>query len=270
MWQKFKEQLPAVILIALVVVGGGLWLLKTVNDSAARQQQDIAALREQNNADLKAASAETRSQIDAVNTLLKDAIQKRAADVFMTEQEVAKMNTERVNQLAEAIAQKIQPYNPLPKTPEEAEKQQNEQVDKVSSRMAERIQPILADMAKDQHLTREQINVYSQKISDQISNVLTSELAAKQQLNNNLIATEAVARDSIKLSQEVTALYLSSFKDQSLVTRLLTLPANVVRDAASLSIVNSSERKQIEERLVREMNALQKRLEAIEGQAPKN
>jgi len=34
-------------------------------------------------------------------------------------------------------------------------------------------------MAKDQNLTREQINAYSQKISDQISNVMTSELAAK-------------------------------------------------------------------------------------------
>jgi superfamily I DNA and RNA helicase len=202
--------------------------------------------------------------------LHKDAIQKRAADDFMTEQEVAKMNADRVNQLAEAIAHKIQPYNPLPKTPEEAEKQQNEQVDKVSSRMAERIQPILADMAKDQNLTREQINVYSQKISDQISNVLTSELAAKQQLNNNLVATEAVARDSIKLSQEVTALYLSSFKDQSLVTRLLTLPANVVRDVASLSFINSTERKKLDERLVTEMNALQKRLDDIEAKAPKN
>ena len=78
-------------------------------------------------------------------------------------------------------------------------------------------------MAKDQHLTREQIATYSQKISDQISNVLTTELAAKQQLNNNLVATEAVARDSLNLAQEVTALYLSSFKDQSLVTRILSL-----------------------------------------------
>ena len=227
------------------------------------------ALREQTNAELKATAEETRRQIDAVNTLLKDAIQKRAADVFMTEQEVAKMNAERVNQLAEAIAQKIQPYNPLPKTPEEAEHQQNEQVDKVSARLAERIQPILADMAKDQNLTREQIATYSQKISDQISNVLTSELAAKQQLNNNLIATEAVARDSLKFSQEVTALYLSSFKDQSLVTRLLTLPANVVRDAANLSIVDSTERGKLEERLVKQMNDLEKRLDEIHAQAPK-
>jgi hypothetical protein len=270
MLQKLKDQLLAVIIFAIVVAVAFFVVLKSVKDTAARQQEEITAVREKNSADLKATAEETRRQIDSVNTLLKDAIQKRSADVFMTEQEVAKMNADRVNQLAEAIAQKIQPYNPLPKTPEEAEKQQNEQVDKVSSRMAERIQPILADMAKDQNLTREQINVYSQKISDQISNVLTSELAAKQQLNNNLIATEAVARDSIKLSQEVTALYLSSFKDQSLVTRLLTLPSNVVRDVASLSIVNSTDRKKLETRLVKEMNALQKRLDDIEAQAPKN
>jgi hypothetical protein len=271
MWHKLKEQLPTVILTALVIGGVVFWIhLRTVNEMSDRHQQDIAALREQTNAELKASSEETRRQIDAVNTLLKDAIQKRAADVFMTEQEVAKMNDDRVNQLAAAIAHKIQPYNPLPKTPEEAERQQNEQVDKVSSRMAERIQPILADMAKDQNLTREQIVAYSQKISDQISNVLTSELAAKQQLNNNPIATEAVARDSLKLSQQVTALYLSGFKDQSLVTRLLTLPANVVRDAASLSIIDSSERKKMEEQLVGEMNSLQKRLADIEAQAPKN
>jgi hypothetical protein len=270
MWHKLKEQLPTVILTVLVVVGGAYWIhTRTVNEMSNRQQQEMAAMREQTNAELKASAEETRRQIDAVNTLLKDAIQKRSADVFMTEQEVAKMNSERVDQLADAIAHKIQPYNPLPKTPEEAEKQQNEQVDKVSSRMAERIQPILADMAKDQNLTREQIAGYSQKISDQIANVLTSELAAKQQLNNNLLATEAVARDSMKLSQTVTALYLSSFKDQSLVTRLLSLPANVVRDAAHLSIIDSTERKKMEEQLVGEMNSLQKRLADIEAQAPK-
>jgi hypothetical protein len=270
MWQKLKEQFLTIVLVALLVAVALFGLLKIVANLAARQDKQINALREKTSADLNASAEETRKQINDVNNLLKDAIQKRSADVFMTEQEVAKMNTDRVNQLAAAIAQKIQPYNPLPKTPGEAEKQQNEQVDKVSGRLAERIQPILADMAKDQNLTREQINAYSLRISDQISNVLTTELASKQQLNNNLIATEAVARDSMKLSQEVTALYLSTYKDQSLVTRLLSLPANVVRDVASLSIVNSTERKQREEKLVNEMNAIQKRLDDIEAQAPKN
>ena len=269
MWQKFRDQLPAIFVTAALVVGAAYWLhQKTVTQMTASHQQDLANLREETNAALKAWAEQTRRQIEPGDSLLKDAIQKRAADVFMTQEEVSKMNAERVDQLAEAIAQKIQPYNPLPKTPEEAERQQNEQVDKVSNRLAEHIQPILADLAKDQNLTREQLAMYTQKVSDQIGIVLTSELAAKQQLNNNLIATEAVARDALKLSQEVVALHLASYKDQSLVTRLLSLPANVVHDATTLSIVNSSERKKLEQRYVNDMNSLEKRLTEIESQMP--
>src|ERR1051325_6407538 len=170
--------------------------------------------------------------------------------------------------LAAAIAKKVQPYNPLPKSAEEAEKMQNEQVDKVSSRMAERIQPILAEMSKDQNLPRDSIAQYSQRISDQLGVVLTSELAKNQQLNNNLQQTQAVAQDALKLSHEITALYLSSFKDQGLITRLLTLPANVVKDAASLSIVSSSDRKKVEEELVTKMGEIDRRLTELQAQAP--
>jgi hypothetical protein len=270
MWHKLKDQLPAVLITVVVIVGAAYWIHeKTLEDVSAKQQAAIDALREQHAAELRASSEETRKQIEAVNTLLKDAIQKRAADALMTDEEFAKVNAEKVNQLAEAIATKIQPYNPLPKTPEEAERLQNEQVDKVSSRMADKIQPILSEMAKDGNLTRESIATYSQKISDQIGAVLTAELAKNQQLNNNLQSTQAVARDSLRLSHEITALYLSSFKDQGLVTRLLSLPANVVRDAASLSIVNSSERRKVEERLVAQMNELEKRLNDVQAQAPR-
>ena len=188
----------------------------------------------------------------------------------MTDEEVAKLNEQKVNQLAEAIAAKVMPYGTnIPKTPEEAEKLQNEQVDKVSSRMAEKISPILSEMAKDQNLTRESINQYSQRISDQISGVLTAEMSRNQQLNTQLLSSQAVAQDSMKLSHEITALYLSSFKDQGLLTRLLTLPANVVRDAASMSIVTSSDRKKIEERLVSQMNELDRRLAEVQAAAPK-
>ena len=67
----------------------------------------------------------------------------------------------------------------------------------------------------------------------------------------------------------LTALYLSSFKDQGLITRLLTLPANVVKDAASLSIVSSSERKKVEGDLINRMNEIEKRLNEIQAQAPR-
>lgn len=270
MWQKLKEQIPAVILTAILIIGAAFWFnQKTLAELTAKQQTEISALREQTNAELKASAEETRRHIESVNQLLKDAIAKRAADVFMTEEEVAKLNAEKVDALAEAIAKKVQPYNPLPKTPEEAERLQNEQVDKVSSRMAEKISPILAEMANDQNLTRESINAYSQRISDQISGVLTSEMSRNQELNTQLLASQAVAQDSMKLAHEITALYLSSFKDQGLVTRILSLPANVVRDAANMSIVNSTERKKMEERLVSEMNALDKRLAEIQANAPK-
>jgi hypothetical protein len=134
--------------------------------------------------------------------------------------------------------------------------------------MTERIQPILAEMAKDQNLTRDSLAQYSQRISDQVGNVLTAELAKNQQLNNNLQATQSAAQDALKLSHEITALYLSSFKDQGLITRLLTLPANVVRDAASLSIVNNSDRKKVEEQLVARMGEIEKRLTNLHALAP--
>jgi hypothetical protein len=269
MWQKLKEQLPTVILTALLITGAAFWLhQRTINDMAAREQAELQPLREQNDA-LKASQDENRRQIEATNKLLKDAISKRQADMFMTDDEVNKLNADKINALAEAVAKKVQPYNPLPKTPEEAEKMQNEQVDKVSGRMTEKIRPILDEMANDQHLTRDSINAYSQKISDQVGNVLTSELAKNQQLNNNLMQTQAVAQDSLKLSHELTALYLSSFKDQGILTRLLMLPANIVQDAASLSIVSGTERKKVEEKLLNRMAEIDKRLAAIQAQAPK-
>jgi hypothetical protein len=268
MWQKFKEQLPAVILTALLVIGGAFWLhQQTVLQMGARQQTELAPLRESNDA-LKAASEENRKQIEATNKLLRDAIAKREADMFRTDEEIQKLNVERMDLLAEAIAKKVMPFNPLPKSAEEAEKQQSEQVDKVSGRMAERIQPILSEMARDQNLTRESIAQYSQRISDQVGNVLNAELAKNQQLNNNLQQTQAVAQDALKLSHEITALYLSSFKDQGIITRLLSLPASVVKDAASLSIVTSSDRKKVEEQLVSKMGEIDKRLTQLQAAAP--
>jgi cell division protein FtsB len=87
MWQKLKEQLPAVILTALLIIGAAFWFYqKTVADLTARQQAEIAALREQTNAEMKASAEETRRHIEAVNQLLKDAIAKRQADALMTDE----------------------------------------------------------------------------------------------------------------------------------------------------------------------------------------
>ncbi len=267
MWQKLKEQIPAIFITALLVIVAAYFIhQKTVAEMAQSQQDQLATLRDE----MKTATDENSQRIDAINTLLKDAIAKRQADALMTDEDFAKVNADKVNQLATAIAQKIQPYNPLPKTPEEAEQQQNEQIDKVSTRLSEKIHPILADRAADPHLSRVSSNAYSQKITDQVGVVLTGELAKNQVLNNNVLATQDVARDSLGLSRELTALYLSSFKDQGILSRLLMLPADVVTDAAHLSIVNSNEREKIEQQLVTQMNDLQKRLDDLQIKQPKN
>jgi hypothetical protein len=269
MWQKLKEQLPAILITVVVIIGVAFWSHQKALADAAKHQAAIDALREQHASELKASAEETRRQIDGLTATLNSAIQKRASDAFMTDDEIQKADQAKVDMLAEAIATKIQPFNPLPRSPEDAERIQNEQTDKVSSRMAEKIQPILSEMSRDQHLTRDSIAAYSQRISDQIGTVLTSEMARNQQLNNSLASTQIVARDSLRLSQEVTALYLASFKDQGLITRLLSLPANVVKDATSLSLVNSSDRKKMEERLFAQLNSIEQRLNAEQSKVPK-
>src|SRR5438093_880969 len=99
MWQKFKEQLPAVILTALLVIGGAFWIhQQTVLQMSTQQQADVKLLREQNDR-LSAAQEENRRSIDATNKLLKDAISKREADMFRTDQEMEKLNVERMDAL---------------------------------------------------------------------------------------------------------------------------------------------------------------------------
>jgi hypothetical protein len=270
MWPKLKEQLPAIILTAVLISGAAFWMhTQTVSEMAAKQEAELVPLREQNEA-LKASAEENRRNIEATNKMLKDAISKREADMFRTDEEIQKLNGERMDALAEAIAKKVQPYNPLPKSPEEAEKMQNEQVDKVSSRLQLKISPILTEMAKDQNLTRQSIEKYSQRISDQVGTALTAEMARNQKLNTNLMETQAAAADALKLNHELTALYLSTFKDQGIVTRLLMLPANVVKDAANFSIITSSDRKQVEQDLIVKENEIEKRLSDIQAQAPKS
>src|ERR1700691_2858271 len=182
MWQKLKEQLPAVILTAVLISGAAYWMhTQTVAEMKAQEEAQLVPLREQNEA-LKAAAEDNRKNIETTNKLLRDAISKREADMFRTDDEIQKLNGERMDALAEAIAKKVQPYNPLPKSPEEAERMQSDQVDKVSSRLTTKIQPILTEMAKNQNLTRASIERYSQRISDQVGTALTGEMARNQKL----------------------------------------------------------------------------------------
>jgi hypothetical protein len=260
---KLQEQTPAIVITALIMgalLGSYAYYVNTKVLPA--QRAELEALRVAHAADLERTAAETRKEIASVNKLLQDAIATRAGGLFLTEEEAKAAETAKVTQLAEAVAQKLQPYNPLPKTPEEAEAMQNAQVDKVSGRLSERIQPILGQIAADQNLTRESLNRYANQISQQVSGVLAGELDRNERLGTQVQLTQSLAQESIALSSELTALYLSSIKDQGVLNRLLLLPANIVRDASNFSLLNNDERRAKEAELTKRLRDIQTRLEA--------
>ncbi len=260
---KLKEQAPAIAVTALVMgtlLGGYAYYVNARVLPA--QRAELEALRVAHAADLERSAAETRKEIASVNKLLQDAIATRAGGLFLTEEEAKAAESAKVAELAEAVAQKLQPYNPLPKTPEEAEALQNAQVDKVSGRLSERIQPILGQIAADQNLTRESLGRYADQISQQVTGVLAGELDRNERLGTQVQLTQSLAQESIALSSELTALYLSSIKDQGVLNRLLLLPANIVRDASNFSLLNNEERRAKEAELTKRLRDIQTRLEA--------
>ena len=226
------------------------------------QRAQLDNLRLAHAADLERSAAETRQEIAAISQLLKDSLSARSNGLFQTEEEAAAVETAQVTRLAAAVAQQLQAYNPSPQTPEEAEALRNAQVDQVSSRLAERIQPILGQIATDQNLTRESLDRYATQISQEVSGVLGGELARNERLGTQVQLTQSLAQESVALSSELTALYLSSVKDQGVINRLLLLPANIVRDASNLSLLNNQERREKETELTKRLRDIQTRLDA--------
>lgn len=260
---KLKEQAPAIVVTALVMgalLGGYAYYVNAKVLPAQRLAMEEMRLAHE--AALERSAAETRKEIAAVNQMLKDAIATRAGGMFQTEEEAKAAEAAKVAQLAEAVAQKLQPYNPLPKTPEEAEQMQNAQIDKVSGRLADRIQPILGQIASDQNLTRESLDRYAARISREVSSVLGGEMARNERLGSQVQLTQSLAQESMALSSELTALYLSSIKDQGVLNRLLLLPANIVRDASNFSLLNNEERRAKEAELTKRLRDIQHRLDA--------
>lgn len=260
---NLKAQIPAIAATALIMgalLGGYAYYVNAKVLPA--QQRSLESLRLAHAADLERASAETRKEIAAVNQLLRDAIATRAGGMFQTEEEAVAAQSAETARLAEAIAQKLQPYNPLPKTPEEAAALESAQIDRVSGRLSERIQPILGQIANDQNLTRESLDRYAGQISNEVSTVLAGELARNERLGTQVQLTQSLAQESVALSHELTALYLSSIKDAGVINRLLLLPANIVRDAGNLSLLNSEERRAKEADLTKRLRDIQTRLDA--------
>lgn len=248
MWQKLKEQLPAIIITAALVIGAAGFM---VHNIVERQRAELAPLRAQNES-LAAQAEENRRQIAATTKLLKDALAQNGAGAFHSEAGVEKLNEERLTRLAEVIAQRVIPSIPTPKSAEEVEASQNEQVDKVATRLAENIRPVLAGAIAEQQAATATVAQASER--------------RVQQLNIGLLAAQAAAQDALRLSREISALYADSAKDEGVLMRLFSLPASLVIDAAKLDFVGS-ERNRIQRELAAKSAEVEKRLQEVQSLA---
>lgn len=249
MWQKLKEQVPVIVITAVLILGAAIYVLR---DLAVRQQSQIEPLRAENDS-LRMQADENRRQIQATTKMLKDLIAQQGTPIVQSEDQIAKINDERLTRLAEVIAKRVIPELPAPRPAEDVERTQNEQVDRVATRLANNIRPVLAEAVAEQKAAVAQLKQHSD--------------ARVQQLNLGLLAAQAAAQDALKLSKEVSALYVDSFRDKGIVMRLFSLPANLVIDAAKLDFVTAGEQTQVKQDVAKKINEIEKRLREVQDLA---
>jgi hypothetical protein len=246
-WQRFRDQIPVILATVILVSLAAGWIYSR---TASREEAVIAPLREQNEA-LRAQADENQRQLLATTELLRGAISRHEGDLFKSDEEIQKLNGDRINNLADAIAQKVAPALPR-QTPEELAKLQEEEVEQISTRTADKLRPSLGELSQKQQAINGQVVAgYNQRI---------------QALNAKVEETQAAAQDALQLSHEVSALYLNSFNDQGVLVRLMSLPAEVVRDTAQGSLITSRQRKKTETQLDQKMREIEDRLRQIQAQ----
>lgn len=248
MWQKLRDQIPAIILTTLLVVGAAAFMVRVVVN---KQRAELEPLRAQNEA-LRQQADENRRQIAATTQMLKDALAQQNGLSVQSEGQIEKINDERLTRLAEVIAQRVIPAMPAAKSAAEVQQAQDEQVEKVASQLANNIRPVLAEAIADQKAAAARVALHSE--------------AKVQQLNVGLLATQAAARDAVRLSRELSALYLDTYKDKGVLMRLFSLPANLVVDAANLNFV-SGDRAGKQRELTAKTDEIEKRLREIQSLA---
>lgn len=248
MWQKLKEQVPAIVITAGLVIAAAAFMVRAI---VQRQQAELAPLRAQNER-LAAQAEENQRQIAATMALVKDALAQSGGAGFQPVSSVEKINEERLARLAQVIAERVIPAIPAPQSPQEIAARQDEQVDRVATRLADNIKPVLAHaLAEQQAATATVAQAGERRI---------------QQMNLGLMATQAAAQDALRLSRELAALYADSTKDHGVLMRLFSLPASLVMDAASLNFV-ATDRAKVQRELSGKVAEIEARLNEVRALA---
>jgi hypothetical protein len=248
--QKIKEQSPSLVITALLVVGAAIWLH---HENIQTERLLVEPLRAQNDA-LRAAADDNHRELASTSELLRNAISRRDSELFRPDVELQKLNTQRMDALADAIARKVQPTAvEAPKSPDEIRAAEDQQVEKIATRMADKLKPMLATVGTENRLATD--------------DAVRQEFARNQALASELQRTQAAARDAVNLSHELGTLYVDSFRDQGVVKRALTFPGYLVSDLFSLSIVSSRDQKAAERSVAEKVQAIEKRIDEIQAQA---
>ncbi|MGH8019319.1 MAG: hypothetical protein ACREIA_13705 [Opitutaceae bacterium] len=268
MSNTLKSAIPvaliSAVLVALFFVGYSFWFKERVlSEITESQRTDIVDLRSAYEEQMEKFAERILARVDETNKALDAAIAARGGDLFVADGETRVLDAGKVDALADAVMSRLN--NVIPTADE-----QDRGYDSMSTRVSDQLNPILSDIARTGNLTRSDVEFYSSQITGLIDGVLKDEMAEKQRLNNSLLETSAIAQDSFRLSQEMSALYLSSLKDESVIGRILSLPVRVVQDVSTLSIVGSSERKKMEERLFTDLDSLEQRLVTAQANIPGN
>jgi hypothetical protein len=248
-----------------VILGGHIVYLKywALPALRAENERTVAALKETHADEFRASAVDTHRQIEAMAALLKESMNGRLPEpIIDSKQKVALNNDETIDRVAQGIAAKLNAYGSIPMNDREFAAMQKTASEKIVSGLSQKIEPILSSIAKDQTVSRESLSWYVQQITSQINEFIALEVTRNHSLTNKLALTQSAARDSVALSQELAALYLSSLKDQGALTRIISLPANILKDAASLSLISSSERAAKESSLMAKLADIRRRLDA--------
>ncbi len=245
----------------VVCLGTGFFLVERIQRKASEERTlELEVLQARYTDEFRIFADRLLMTVESTDRKIAAAIGNTEDDLFLNEKEQQAFDRQKIDALADAVYTKLNMAVPEGDVESDA--------GQVASRVSERINPILNEISMTGTLTRSDIQLYSHRISEQITTVLRDEIEAKQQLNNNLLISAGIARDAITISGEMAALYVSSLKDEGMVSRLLMLPVNLVQDAASLSIVGSSDRKKAEEQIFGKLASLQDRLEKVEAEMP--
>ncbi|MGH7997749.1 MAG: hypothetical protein ACREFX_15500 [Opitutaceae bacterium] len=250
MWRRFIENLfTVIVIVAAICVVGGVTLSRYVQS----QKQALAPLEEQNEA-LRSQIDQNRRDVEATTQILRQAVSHPNGGIFNSDEELVRMNTARMNALADAIAQRVRPKLPAPKSADDLARQEDRQIDRISSATAQKLQPAIADLAQAQH------NANGRE--------LASAQAETQRLKRSLASTEKAANDALLLTQRLSALYLDTYRDKGALVHLISIPADLIQYTASGDIITGSRgRAREQKRLDGQIAEIQQRLDRIRTQA---